>query len=130
MKYILIASCVLLFSCKKANTNNNDTCSTTVNSGIVGVNSTTLTANVNQDINFEVLYAIANGCATTSNLEILKSGNIITVNMLTKFEGCVCTQVYFEGKKPYIFRSSTAGNFKLKFSDGNGGYIERDVVIQ
>ena len=130
MKYILIASCVFLFSCKKADPNNNDTCSSIINSGILAVTSSTLTAAVNQDINFEVSYSIANGCAISSNMESIRDANTVTVNMLTKFEGCVCTQIYSEGKKTYVFKSAVAGNFKLKFSKKDNTFIEKNVVIQ
>jgi hypothetical protein len=130
MKYVLIAFCMFLFSCKKATTNNNGTCSNTINSGILAVTSTALTASINQDLSFEVLYGIANGCAISSNIESIKEGNIVTVNMLTKFEGCFCTEIYSEAKKIFLFKSPIVGNFKLKFSKGNNTFIEKDVIIQ
>ncbi len=130
MKYFFIIAIVTtLFSCKKTNTNDNN-CSSTVNSGIFTVNSSTLTANVNQEINFELLFAVINGCGISSDLETLKEGNIVTINAKTKYEGCICTQIYFEVKKAYSFKSPIAGNFKLKFNRGDNSFIEKDVVIQ
>jgi hypothetical protein len=128
MKYFFIASCVLFFSCKKATTN--DTCSSTINSGILAVISSTLTVSVNQDINFEVTYGVANGCGISSDMESIKDGNNVTINMLTKYEGCVCTQIYSEGRKIYTFKSAVVGNFKLKFSKGDNTFIEKNVVVQ
>jgi hypothetical protein len=130
MKYLSILIIgVLLFSCKKASTND-DTCSSTINSGILAVTSTTPTGAVNQDIHFEVLYGVANGCGTSSNMESIKDGNSTTVNMLTKFVGCICTQIYTEAKKTYTFKSADVGNFKLKFNKGDNTFIEKNVVIQ
>jgi hypothetical protein len=99
MNYFFIASCVLFFSCKKATTN--DTCSSIINSDILTVSGPSFPVAVNQEISFEVTHGVANGCGTTSNMESIKDGNITTVNMLTKFEGCICTKVYTEAKKTY-----------------------------
>jgi hypothetical protein len=128
MKYFFIASCVLFFSCKKATTN--DTCSSTINSGILTVSGPSFSVAVNQDINFEVSYGVANGCGVSSDMEIIKDGNIVKINMLTKYEGCICTQIYSEGRKNYTFKSAVVGNFKLKFSKGDNTFIEKNVIVQ
>jgi hypothetical protein len=129
MKYLSVAILVLsifLFSCKKINNN----CSSKINSAIISVNSPTLAGSVNQELNFELVYGIANGCGISSEIESIKEGNVIAINIKTQFEGCVCTEIFFEEKKTYTFKSSTVGNFKLKFSKGNNTFIEKDVVIQ
>jgi hypothetical protein len=121
---------IIMFTCSCKKTTSDDNCASTSISGILSATSTTLTGNINQEINFELLYGIANGCSISSEVETLKEGNIVSIKVMTKSVGCVCTAIYFEGKKTYIFKSPTAGNFKLKFNTGNNNFIEKDVVIQ
>jgi hypothetical protein len=130
--FLLVVSITMLaFGCKKPeNTGSTNPCSHTVNSGILNVSSTTLTANVNQEIIFEMLFPVINGCGISSTVESSAVGNIVTLNVFTRYEGCICTQIYSENKKNYNFKSLVAGNFKLKFNKGNGTFIEKDVVIQ
>ncbi len=130
MKYftlIIFANVLLFISCSK--TKNND-CLNKLNSNITSVQSTTLTASVNQEINFEVKFGNINSCGISTEIETTKNGNIMTINAVTQYRGCVCAEIYLEVIQSYIFKSATAGNFKLKFNKGNNTFIEKDVVIQ
>lgn len=132
MKQLLIFAfgcCILFLSCSKKSIEDNN-CSCIINSSILAVNSSSLTASVNQEISFEILFENADGCSVSSEVEYFKDGNNITVSIMTKREGCICTQVYSEIKKIYIFKSAIVGNFKLKFNRGNNTLIEKDVVVQ
>ncbi len=130
MKYftlIIFANVLLFVSCNK--TKDND-CLNKLNSNITSAQSTTLTASVNQGINFEVQFGNINSCGISTEMETIKNGNLITINAITQYRGCVCAEIYLGVVQSYIFKSATAGNFKLKFNKGNNTFIEKDVVIQ
>lgn len=86
--------------------------------------------NVNQDIPFNVAFALINGCGSFSRFEESAIGNTITVNVITKYEGCVCAEIYGEQKKEYFFKRSIPGNYQIKFNKGDNTYITKDIFIQ
>jgi metal-sulfur cluster biosynthetic enzyme len=130
MKYfnlIIFVNVLLLISCNKIN---NNECLNKLNSSINIVQSSTLTASVNQEINFELQVGNINSCGISTEIETTQNGNIITINAITQYRGCACAEIYLQVIQSYIFKSATAGNFKLKFNKGNNTFIEKDVVVQ
>lgn len=72
-----------------------ENCASTDISVILNVKHTsTLAVGINQPIAFTITHGIANGCGVSSSQKIVKEGNVINISMLTKYEGCVCTEIY------------------------------------
>ena len=94
IKYFYILFTLIFIVCCK-NISVPENCASTDISAILNVEHTsTLAVGINQPIAFTITHGIANGCGVSSSQKIVKEGNVINISMLTKYEGCVCTEIY------------------------------------
>ena len=117
---------VLIVSCEKTK---NDACLSYLTSPAIEAEGPT-TGIINQEIPFTVTHGIGNGCGSFFKFEELATANNTVVKVIAKYEGCICTAIYVESKKDYIFKKTLPGTYKLQFDKGDGSLIVREIIIQ
>lgn len=125
--YLSIFALVLL--CIGCNKKDKNACLTFPAAPVLGVEGVS-SGNTNQDIPFTVTFAIVNGCGSFSKMEESATGNTIIITVIAKYEGCMCTEIYSEQKRDYIFKRTVPGNYQLKFNKGDNTYFVKDITIQ
>ena len=124
----LIFSIIVLISCSKTKHDDNN-CVNYSNSAVekvVGPN----TGLVNQDINLVVSYGLSSGCGQFDHFESIVDENTTTVNVVGKYNGCVCTAIYQVAEAPYVFRTATAGTYFLKFLKNDNTVLVDTIIVQ
>lgn len=77
---------------------------------------------------FDVDFQVNNGCGQFFIFEENTVGNITTINVVAKYEGCVCTEDYPIRRTVYSFLPSVAGTYILKFKMEGENYITKTVT--
>ena len=75
-------------------------------------------------------FAIGNGCGQFFKFEESVTGNNTVIKIITKFEGCICTAIYGEFKKEFIFKKAVPGTYRLQFEKGDGSFLVKEIRIQ
>lgn len=117
--FILIAFAAVI-SCNKESSNDN--CVDYETAYVTSVNGPS-TGTVNQDLEFEVDFNIKNGCGKFFGFEESNNVNSKIIKVNTKYEGCVCTDIFVMQTEIYTFRATVAGDYELKFLSGEDEYI-------
>lgn len=122
--YVLIAF-TLFIAC-----NSDDNCTTYESPYVREVNAP-LTGKVNQDISIEVQFRVINGCGEFSKFIETSAGNIRTIEVEAKYEGCApCTHAVETRIVNYIFNTQTAGLYVFKFKSGDSDFITVNITIE
>ncbi len=87
------------------------------------------TANVNQEIIFNVTLKAISGCAKSGQLQEKISGNAQTISGKVLYEGQVCAQVISMISTPYVFKAAQAGTYTFKFLTINNTYLSYTVQV-
>lgn len=125
---LLFISSLLLFAFT-CNKKTGDSCISYLTAPVIEAVGPT-TGGVNQDIAFSVTYGIGNGCGTFFKFEELATASNTVVKVIAKYEGCICTAIYVDSKKDYIFKKTLPGTYNLQFDKGDGSFIVREIIIQ
>ena len=88
------------------------------------------TGPVNQDINLTITYGIDNGCGQFDHYEKTVNGNTTTIDVVGKYTGCICTQVYQELQSPYTFKATSTGTYYLEFFHDANTVVKDTIMIQ
>ena len=123
MKYLFFALLVLT-GCTKHQGN----CISFVKAPVTRVDGPN-TGFVNQDIDLTVSFVCNNGCGQFGNFEITSSGTTISIAVIAKYEGCICTQVILTRQVQYRFRQSVPGTYTLKFYLPDNSYLTHTITI-
>lgn len=78
---------------------------------------------------YKVDFPISNGCGKFNKFEETINGNARIIKVITKYEGCICTQDYSIQSANYIFTSAIPGTYILKFQKSDGTFFIETVVI-
>lgn len=124
-KLILTLLLFVIFSCSKEPENS------CIENRIAYVTSTNSpsTGNVNENINIEVSFGVNNGCGNFGKFIETQNGNIKTIEVEARYEGCVCTMDAPTRKTNYIFKTQNSGNYILKFKSSPTEYITVNLAI-
>ncbi|MEO8771196.1 MAG: hypothetical protein ABI402_13965 [Ferruginibacter sp.] len=125
--YLIILSSFFILSCSKTKDDNN--CISYSNSPVINIQGPN-SGLVNQDFVITLTYGISNGCGEFDHLEKSVSGNTTTINVIGKYTGCICTQVYKEEQTVYTFKATTAGTYYLKFFKENNIPVMDTILVQ
>jgi len=92
------------------------------------------TAAINQEVTFNVSFKVDNNCGTFHSFYEEGSVTERTITVLAQYYGdCSVDPIPATRTAPYIFKSSTAGTFVLKFrvnNDGNSAsFITQTIVV-
>lgn len=88
------------------------------------------TGNVNEFIPIKIKFTAHNGCGAFSSISETNLGNIKTIEIKAKYEGCFCTQNIVTIETTYNFKSEKAGTYILKFPQSNGNFLTHSINIQ
>jgi hypothetical protein len=88
------------------------------------------TALVNQEISLKVSFGCFNGCGQFGNFDETITGNVTSISVNAKYEGCICTQDAPIRQIMYKFKKSQAGTFDLRFLKTENTYITHTIVVQ
>ena len=129
MKKLLLLCCfttTLLTSCNDSETNV-DKC---VSYEPTGIEAVTLIPTADLiGAAYNVSFYCNNGCGNFGSFEKTIEGNTITIKVIAKYEGCVCTEDIPLRESVYTFTSNTSGTYILKFLKADGTFITETVVI-
>lgn len=88
------------------------------------------TGNVNQDINLIVSFGCFNGCGQFGKFEQTSKDDTTTINVIAKYEGCICTQDAPIRQTTYKFKATKSGTYFLKFLQTEKAYLTYTIQIQ
>lgn len=79
---------------------------------------------------FKVKFNVMNGCGGFGSFEETVEGNTITVKVIAKYEGCVCTEAIEARDAVYSFNPTTPGTYTLKFQNTEDTFITETVTLE
>jgi len=121
----LLTSLVLL-SCSKMHDNK---CLSFTNAPVTKIEGPN-TGSVNQDINLIVSFGCFNGCGQFGNFKQTSNSGTTIVNVIAKYEGCICTQDAPIRQAPYKFNATQTGTYYLKFWQAENNYLTDTITIR
>jgi hypothetical protein len=95
---------------------------------VTSVNSPT-TGTVNETIKIEVNFRVTNGCGGFEKFIETQNGNIKTIEVEAKYEGCACTQALETRTVNYDFTASKSGDYELNFKSSPTEFITANITI-
>ncbi len=125
--FYLLFVAFLIASCDCTGDNDNNNCLTFEPAGIEEV---TEKSNVDAaGTLFDVAFRVKNGCGSFGSIEQTTEGMVTTIEVIAKYEGCVCPEISPLLETVYIFNQTTPGTYTLQFKKSDGTYISQTVVV-
>lgn len=87
------------------------------------------TAGINQEIDLLVSFTCSNGCGQFGTFEKLTDVDTIHINVLAKYQGCVCTYDVPVRQATYKFKASQAGTYYLKFRQAENNILTDTITV-
>jgi hypothetical protein len=84
----------------------------------------------NNDIPIEVSFTVINGCGNFSEFLETRNGNNKSIEVQTKYEGCICTQAVETLSVIYVFNEQTTGFYELIFRSSDTNFISVSITIE
>ena len=78
---------------------------------------------------FKVNFIVMNGCGGFGSFE-QTTGNTVTVNVIAKYEGCVCTEALEVHDAVYSFNPTAPGTYTLRFRTSEDTFITETVTLE
>ena len=116
----------ILLSCNKTSDNN---CLSFTNASVTKVEGPK-TGLVNQDINLSVYFTCINGCGQFGRIEQNSKADTTIINVIAKYEGCVCTDVLLTKQTTYKFTATKIGTYYLKFWQTEKNYLTDTITVR
>lgn len=88
------------------------------------------TAAVNQEIDLVVSFTCFNGCGQFGSFEKVTVVDTTHVNVLAKYQGCMCTQDIPVRQAIYKFKAAQAGTYYLKFRQDDNTILTETITVQ
>ncbi|WP_026730006.1 hypothetical protein [Flavobacterium denitrificans] len=85
---------------------------------------------VNQTIPIKIKYIALNGCGTFGGVSETNLGNIKTITVKAKYEGCFCTMNILNLETTYNFVATSTGNKTIRFLQPDGKYLTYTIAIK
>ena len=85
---------------------------------------------VNQEVGLTVSFGCFNGCGQFGNFEQTSNGDTTTINVIAKYEGCLCTQDVPLRQATYKFKVTQTGTYYLKFLQTGKTYLTDTIRVQ
>ncbi|MFT3979865.1 MAG: hypothetical protein QM687_05300 [Ferruginibacter sp.] len=104
-------------------------CISYVPAPVVAVEGAT-SGNINEDIPLTVSFGCFNGCGQFGSIQESSNGDTTIINVVAKYEGCICTQDAPVRQVAYLFRRSQPGVYPLKFMQYNNNYTLHTITVQ
>ena len=123
----LVFSILVLSSCNK--TQGDNKCLSYIKAPVIKVEGPN-TGLVNQDINLTVSFGCFNGCGQFGNFEQTSNGDTTTINVIAKYEGCLCTLDAPLRQTTFKFKVTQTGTYYLKFLQTGKTYLTDTIRVQ
>ena len=123
----LVFSILVLSSCNK--TQDDNKCLSYIKAPVIKVEGPN-TGLVNQDINLTVSFGCFNGCGQFGNFEQTSNGDTTTINVIAKYEGCLCTLDAPLRQTTFKFKVTQTGTYYLKFLQTGKTYLTDTIRVQ
>ncbi|MGF2414537.1 hypothetical protein [Ferruginibacter sp.] len=88
------------------------------------------TAAVNQTIALIVSFPCFSSCGNFGNYQQTVTGNTTIINVMAKYQGCICTQDVPTRQSIYNFSASQPGIYYLKFLQTANAYLIDTITVQ
>jgi hypothetical protein len=125
--FLFFTIIITLLGCTKKNTDN--ICLSFAKAPVTKVEGP-ITALVNQEIILTVSFSCFNGCGQFGNFDEAINGNLTTISVNAKYEGCICTQDIPTRQTTYKFKKSQKGSFDLKFLQTDNTFLTYTIIVQ
>ncbi len=125
--FFLIIISSLIISCDNNDDENNECIEYEVGY-ITSVNAPS-SGNVNETIDIEVNFGVFNGCGGFGKFIETENGNVRTIEVEAKYEGCICTQDAPIRTTNYEFTVNNAGEYELNFKSSPTEFITVNIII-
>lgn len=101
---------------------------------VAGVGTTAVTgpetADVNEEISFNVTFKVAGNCGSFLQFFEAETGNEIKITVNAKYEGCDCDGVETTRTAVYKFKATSPGIYKLIFKKTNTEFITKTITVE
>ena len=88
------------------------------------------TGQVGLNIQFPIAFTVGNGCGNFGYIDENNSGNVKTLKIYTKYEGCVCYQALVPLTTNYNFTPTQTGTQIIKIEQPDGTFVTANINIQ
>lgn len=123
--YLSILMLLINLSCKD---DDDDSCINFSTAFVTAVDAPE-TGTVSEVTPIEVDFEVFNGCTVFENFIETQEDNVITVEIETKSEGCICTLPVLTLSTTYRFIPENPGDYKLNFKSGPTEFITVDITV-
>jgi len=79
---------------------------------------------------YKVYFYVGNRCGGFGSFEETVAGKTITVKLIAKYEGCICTEDIPLRDAVYSFKPTAPGTYTLKFKNGEDTFITKTVTLE
>lgn len=124
---LVVFATIILSGCKK--TQHDKECLSYTKAPVIKIEGLN-TGLVNQDISLTVYFGCFSGCGQFGKFEQTSNGNTTTINVIAKYQGCICTQDAPIRQTIYNFKGSQPGTYYLKFFQTENAYLTYMLTVQ
>ena len=128
MKHFYFIFLTLLLSSCSGDDNSADNCVEYHSAGVEDVNAAATIDSSGYP--FLVHFRVYNGCGQFGSFVETKAGNEITIEVIAKYECCICTDDAPLRAITYIFNETASGTYILKFKKQDGSFIAETILIE
>lgn len=122
---VLLFTATAFISCSNDDDNNSTTSKTEFVTQVTGP----ATGAKNQELSFDVTYAVAGDCGTFERTVETTTGNTKTIEVKVKYDKSkVCTQPTTQSFV-YKFKATAAGTYILKFKKTATDFVTQTIVV-
>jgi hypothetical protein len=129
---VIILGCfvvpTLIFSACKKQTEETGECIGYTTAQVIEVTGPNMVL-VNQETDYKMKFYLTDGCGNFENVESTSNGYTITISLIAKYKGCICTQVLLYGETSYKFKPTQTGIYYLKFIQPNKTHFIDTVTV-
>lgn len=125
--FLAVASTFLLMACSNDD-NGSDNCTSYADAYVDSVEEVT-TADAAGFL-FKVRFSVINGCGDFNSFKEIASGNVRTVTVEAKYEGCICDTALHTKEAVYNFKPTAPGTYTIKFRNTEDTFITETVTIE
>lgn len=124
---LLLLAVVLMPGCDVGRDDEN-TCASAIYTGVSGVTGPE-TAAVNEAITLTTSFAVKSSCGSFGTFAETVEGNTKTITVVVQYNGCKCDELSAIKTAPYVFKSSVAGTYVLKFKITDTTFVTKTIVV-
>jgi len=84
---------------------------------------------VNSETDLAVKYYLGNSCGQFERLESTSNGYTTIINLIAKYNGCVCADILLSGQTVYKFKPVQTGTYYMKFLQPDKTYLTDTITV-